>query len=78
MWRVGAGLGSVAEEVLSLMYKKEKVRIEEIQSTLNLSKTTSYNVTSFLVQFGFVEMDETNTHFQLSKVYKKFLKEIDH
>lgn len=74
MWE---SLSNLAEEILSLIIKKGKVRISEIQSIFNLTNETTKLAVNFLVKFGFVRWDKRRRYVMLSSRYKRFLEEED-
>ena len=68
-------LNNLPEEILSLVSKKQKVEIREIKDRFNITSETAKSVIDFLVEFGFVQFDESKGYVMLSKSYKRFLEE---
>ena len=73
------GLSDLVEEILSLIKKKalvkkkHKVEIRELKDKFNVSIETTKSVVDFLVEFGFVRLDESKRYIMLSTPYKRFL-----
>ncbi len=73
---VGVGVGDLAKEILSEIWKKERIPIEEIQGRFNLTKETTKAIIEFLVKFGFVQLDKNNGHISLSETLRNFYDEM--
>jgi DNA-binding IclR family transcriptional regulator len=68
-------LNDLAEEILSLLAKKGKIGIEEIQDRLSLSRDTTEHVVHFLVDFGFAEFNGDRHHVTLTEPCRRFFAE---
>ena len=65
----------LAEEILYLISKKDKIEIGEIQDRFSLRRETVTRVIDFLVEFGFVQLDGSNRYITLSEACRRFFEE---
>ena len=72
---VRIAMRELAEEMLSLISKKGKIEIREIQEKLCLTRETATTIVDFLLEFGFVWLDESKTYVRLSEPCRKLLEE---
>ncbi len=68
-------MSDLAEEILFLVGKRSKIGTGEIQDRLNLTKETTTTVINFLMEFGFVQLDENKRYITLSAPCRKFYEE---
>ena len=66
----------LADEVLSLIAKKGRIGVKDIQDRLGISKQTANSVVDFLVKFSVAEVDYEG-HVRLSEPCKTFFAEFD-
>lgn len=70
-------LSELAEETLSLIRKKRKMTIEEMEDSLNISSETANTIVDFLVRFGFAELDGAKRYVRLSEPCRRFFESDD-
>ncbi len=66
----------LADEILSLIARKDQIEIADIQDRFGITKQTANSVIDFLVKFGFIEIDDSKRYVRLSEPCKKFFAEI--
>ncbi len=62
----------LADEIISLISKKRRIKRNDIQDHLRISRETTDKIVDFLVKFGFAELDGLNI-VKPSKALKRFL-----
>ena len=69
-------MSALAEDVLNLLEKREKVTIREIKDKFDVTEETAQMIINFLMEFGFAEADKSKKYYMLSNACKKFFKEL--
>ena len=65
----------LADEILCLAGKKDKLEIVEIQDKLKMPRETLNIVMDFLIRFGLAQLDTDKICVSLSEPCKKFFEE---
>ena len=60
---------------MSVLSKKGSMAIMDIPNRLNVTKETARLAVDFLVKFGFVELDDSESYVKLSEPCEKFFAE---
>jgi len=68
-------VSDLAEEILSLISKKGKLEIKEIQDRFCLTRETATGPINFLIEFGFAQLDESKRYIRLSEPCRKLIEE---
>ena len=63
----------LVKQTLLIMRGMEKLDIDEIRAPLGISKELTKINLSYLVDFYFIETDETREQFKLSSAYRRFV-----
>ncbi|MEM2760624.1 MAG: HTH domain-containing protein [Nitrososphaerales archaeon] len=69
-------MSALAEDVLLLIRRRERITISEIKERFNVTTDTAETIIRFLLSFGFVEKDAGGRYYVLSKPCRKFLEEL--
>jgi len=70
-------LSALAEEILSVLAKKGRIPITDVQHSFNVTKETARMAVDFLMKFGFVEVDESKGYIRLSEPCQRFFAEMN-
>ncbi|MFY3739838.1 MAG: putative DNA-binding transcriptional regulator [Candidatus Nitrosomirales archaeon] len=66
---------SLLEQILILIWKERKIEIEKIQVTFTITRETTSRIISFLLKYGFVEIDEKDGYIMVSEPCRRFFDE---
>ena len=68
-------MSALAEEILSILAKKGRIAITDVQDSFSVTKETARMAVNFLMKFGFVELDESKAYILLSEPCQRFFAE---
>lgn len=70
-------MSALAEEILSVLAKKGRIEITDVQDSFNVTKETARMALDFLMKFGFIELDKSKEYIRLSEPCQKFFAEVN-